>query len=87
MSGVSRMPSNESVIPTVSVSAITKLNGKIGVVGIYLVLFSYSPALYNLFSFCVCPECLFSMYYVQFLSFNLIFSSFSVCIVVNIDSI
>ena len=45
------MPSNESVIPTVSVSAITKLNGKIGVVGIYLVLFSYSPALYNYFHF------------------------------------
>ena len=45
MSGVSRMPSNESVIPTVSVSAITKLNGKIGVVGIYLILFCYSPCI------------------------------------------
>ena len=32
ITGVSRMPSNESVIPSVSVSAITKLNGKIGIV-------------------------------------------------------
>ena len=30
------MPSNESVIPTVSVSAITKLNGKIGIVSYQL---------------------------------------------------
>ena len=33
------MPSNESVIPTVSVSAITKLNGKIGIVNSCLVSF------------------------------------------------
>ena len=35
---MSRMPSNESVIPSVSVSAITKLNGKKGIVSYWLVV-------------------------------------------------